>query len=516
MTQPRSSLAALLASVGLLLVTAGPAGAVTTAGPDDIEYTVAGGGTGSPRGGLATNAGFGEICCVAASADGGFFVGTGDTVYRVSPSGTIAPAGVGGGQIAATPDGGYVVVSAVDVGGGITFVAGDGARHDVTTLPDGSPNVSGVAALGDGSVLVISSDSDKVFRVWPDGTGSEVPLRLSGLVGPIAALPDGRFVVSANRRSGPNAIYTAALDGTAHPLAAMNASALAAGPDGAVAAVTGHAVSRIAGDGSTATVLSRPGSQAQFFDVTGDPASRLPLSGSVYDVAISPDGTLLVVTQGSRGPSVRAVVPLGSSRLAVAFPKETLPALRRRIVRYRVTRAARVELDAFTTRRKHAAHVHAAAHAGVNTLRLSRKLGADVYGLKLTATAGPAAASDHLVAIVGGVLPVSVARDEVTAAQPRPFPHGADFTTVTYVDRCARMSATRVDCSWYSQDESIKALAGVTRRAERRDGCGQADGITAATLARDDVIHYREYGCARGFERSPRWSGRSHVGTPLG
>src|SRR4051794_20967116 len=134
MTQPRSSLAALLASVGLLLVTAGPAGAVTTAGPDDFEYTVAGGGTGSPRGGLATNAGFGEICCVAASADGGFFVGTGDTLYRVSPSGTIAPAGVGGRQIAAPPDGGYRVVFPRDGGGGVTVVASGGARDDVATL----------------------------------------------------------------------------------------------------------------------------------------------------------------------------------------------------------------------------------------------------------------------------------------------------------------------------------------------------------------------------------------------
>jgi glucose/arabinose dehydrogenase len=244
--------------------------------------TVAGTGTAgySGDGGPATSAQLSWPIDVEPTADGGFLIADlgNKRVRRVSPAGlitTVAGTGQGGSQ-------------------------GDGGP--ATSARVGSP--TGVAVTADGGFLVADANADRVRRVSPDGTitnvagngsaggtgdgGPAVAAQLNVPVG-VAALPDGGFLVAEYE---------------GHRVRRVSAS-------GVITRVAGTGTAGFSGDGGAATAagLNKPVGVSTTPDggfLIGD-----SLNGRVRKV--SADGTIATVAgtgwrgyAGDGGPAVLA------------------------------------------------------------------------------------------------------------------------------------------------------------------------------------------------------------------
>lgn len=296
-----------------------------------VIFTVAGNGQYgyAGDGGPATAAPLSGASAVAVMPDGGFLIGDGTRVRRVSPTGVISTvaggneqgfAGDGGpatkaelasvSSLAVTPDGGFLIldggndrVRRVSPDGVISTVAGngqsgytgDGGSATATQLAAG-----GIAAMPDGGFLIADSGNNRVRRVAPDGLISTVAgTGQQGFAG------DGGPATSA-QLDDPTSV--AAMANGGYLIADMrNGRIRRVGPDGVISTVAGNR------DGSFGDIGGQVGGQATNV-VLSDPAG----------VAVTPDGGFLI-SEGNRGRILR-VAPDGIiSVVAGGHPTSTDP-----------------------------------------------------------------------------------------------------------------------------------------------------------------------------------------------
>jgi hypothetical protein len=309
--------------------------------------TVAGGGGGSPNGGSALAANFGDLSSIGAMADGGFYVGGGPltgSVYRVTPGGLTSR-----------------VAGRTDLG---RSFGGDGGP-----ATDGIfCYIAGVLERPDGSVLVVDRENHRIRRIGSDAqlttfSGNGHPEEdmndctsstYYSHPGDIEPHPDGGLLVADEGRSSVD--YLPAIGGM--PVAAAggfrNPVDVSVASDGSIL-VAAYVASRIykisylsqsegsgsvsgfagdgthngfAGDGGPATaaklrhptaVAALPGGGAVIADTDNHRIRYVDPTGTISTIAgggaNSGDGPALSASLGS----VREVVPTAAGLLMAEF-----------------------------------------------------------------------------------------------------------------------------------------------------------------------------------------------------
>src|SRR5207248_1877205 len=155
---------------------------------------------------------------------------------------------------------------------------------------------------------------------------------------------------------------------------------------------------------------------------------------------------------------VRFVPAAATHRLAIAVARESLPLLAHDLVAFRLTRRAAVTA-VFVQHGRRVARARVQARAGLGRLRINAPPGE--YELVLTAAAGKQRmATSHRV-LLGGVLPLALAKG--------------------FGDACRRLGATRVDCvGGYNECGGTECY----------DFCS----ATAVVLRPDGIVYQRDYG----------------------
>lgn len=478
---------------GFLAVVGASAEVVMRVGPRGDVSRFAGTGVGfSGDGGPATDAALAHVLDVALMPDGGVLISDGGNcrVRRVWPNGVITtvagsdppgscrllgdPNGDGGpataarlvpGALAPTADGGFFVGDTVGVrrvapDGTITTVAGNGSY--------GTPTVGGPAlksrfrglidlgATPDGSLLINSETA--VYRVLPDNT------------------------LTLEATAGPNGALWLADDGSIYLHRFLRGRLF-----------------RLAGDGSLTLVAGggRPG----YFGGEGDPAIGSFLG--VIEAETTPDGDLLLAACCQPFARVLLVARPQTPRLAVAVARESLAALGRRQLMFRLSRPASVEIEL----RRGGTRLPiptALAHAGLNTETLPRSARGGPYSAYVRATAPDGAvASDELKVLVGGRLSVPVARRAIS-----PLLYSTYDTPPPITRACRRFSPRRVDCVKADQDN------------EHPLKHARCTAIVSVVLRRSGYLYLRDYACPRRrrgplFKRRPRWRAPARQSLPL-
>jgi RHS repeat-associated protein len=260
-------------------------------------------------GGLATQAGLGNVNGLSAASDGSVFIMDGSTganrVRKVSPDGIISTF-AGNGQIGFSGDGGpatqatfgvlgpthgsigpdgslYVVdlrngrIRKIDTNGVINTVAGNG---QVGFSGDGGSatlaslnllNGSGLAIAPDGSLYISDSGNDRIRKVTLDGNITTIAgTGVGGFSG------DGGPASQA-RLNSPSGIAIAS-DGSLYIADSANRRIRKVSPDGIISTVAGNGLSASTGDGGNALQ-----------------ASLIP-----NDIAVGPDDSLIIVETNNR------------------------------------------------------------------------------------------------------------------------------------------------------------------------------------------------------------------------
>ena len=499
-----------------------------------------------PYEGAATEAGLSGTSDIAASPDGSFLVAVinPSMVLRVSSKGRLRRvagrrafgiSGDGGPatkarlgdlrDIALTGDGGFLVLDTCRVRrvgreGIIRTVAGSGSPGDClfTDAPgpaagDGGPATAArlispldVAAMTDGGFLV--AEGHRVRRVAPNGmistvagTGAERgfgppeygrPATSVRLFQPSALAPtaDGGFLVKDD-----NGVHRVRGDGIIVPAAGRKAIL---SDTGALYDTLQRPRWRLLGPLPRRDALlsqTLPG----YFGGQGEPATRVPFSG-FEDVEATQDGGLLLST----GDQVIFSAPPRTTRLGVAVARETLPALLRRRLRYRLTRAARVTVTLSRGPRV-VASTTVSGRAGLNVVRLPRRTTRGLHRASLRAvTSDGAVATNSLTVLVGPWVPKNVAASEILARYACGGECGGVEDTV---ERCRRFGPRRVDCVMGDLD-----LDTYERRACTR--------VVSAILRRSGYLYIRPYGCRkrRGvayFRDRPTYTAPAQQAPPL-
>jgi NHL repeat len=455
----------------------------------------------------AVNAYWGAL---APMPDGSVLVAAEGAVWRLHPTGRLSRAagrepgrrratfnhnGDGGAarnailfeptDIALTPDGGFLIadrgacnVRKVASDGRITTVAGqpfhfrrgesctDPVLRDCGSLGDGGPATAarlytptGIAVTPDGGFLVADTHDRRVRRVAPDGTISTAagsrPPPFGCPPGPVtpqlepsdvAATPDGGFLMA-----DLNGVHRVSANGTITSLLSARDAGFA--EDGTIF-YTKPNPGRLRVLGSGPFDLTIGGGRPGFFGGDGDPIRTadpfdVPNGEVARDVERTRYGVLIAT------PSrLLLAARRGSSRLAIAVARESLPALLHHRLRLRSTRSARVRVDLlqvlpcrripppYTCQGPRRVRMLVRARAGLNTFRLPPALRPGSYLVRVRATtAAGTVATDSLPVLVGAKLPRKVAR----AALVADFPWDDESTNV-WARPCRRFGPRRVDC----------------------------------------------------------------------
>ena len=500
-------------------------------------FVAAGDGThaSGPYEGLATEAGlFGFGGDIAPTAGGGFLFAVtdlGSMVLRVNAKGRISRLagttkkygfrGDGGPatkalmhwvqDVAVSGDGGFLVVDncrvrAVGRDGIIRTVAGSGPPRDCS-LPDtagpapgdGGPATAAllrdplaVASLPGGGFLV--AEGNRVRRVASDGkistvagTGAAnefgapefgrataVRLFLPRLLAPLTG---GGFLVTDQ-----NGVHRVRPDGIIVPVGGL---ATTYSENGVLHPSAGFE-GRVSG--------GRPG----YFGGYGDLASNVPFD--FEDIEPTADGGLLLAGE----LQVFFIAPPRTTRLGIAVARETLPALLRRRVRFRLTRAARVKMKLYRGRHVVARRTVSGA-AGLNTLQLPRRTEPGLRYLKLRALAPDGSvATNALRVLVGPWLPNKVAAWQSIAEYACFGECGGIEDTV---EKCRRFGPRRVDC----------VMGDIDLDTYERDRCTR---VVSSVLRRSGYLYIRPYGCRKRdrfgyFRGRPSYTGAAKQGRPL-
>ncbi len=529
--QSALALVAALASALALSVGARPALA------ENRLFVAAGDGTQTPGPyeGLATEAGlFGLGGDIAPTRAGGFLFSVtaeGSMVLRVNAKGRISRLAGGtkygfrgdGGpaakalmnwvhDIAVTGGGGFLVVDscrvrAVGRDGIIRTVAGSGPPMDCS-LPDSAGPAPGdggpataallrdplaVASLpGDGFLV---AEGNRVRRVARDGKISTVAgtgaasefgdpefgrATAARLLQPrlLAPLTGGGFLVT-----DANGVHRVRPDGIIVP---VGGSATIYSENGVLHPSAGFP-GRVSGE--------RPG----YFGGYGDLASSVPFA-EFEDIEPAADGGLLLAGE----LQVFFIAPPRTTRLGIAVARETLPALLRRRVRFRLTRAARVKMKLYRGRRVVARRTVSGA-AGLNTLQLPRRTEPGLRYLKVRALAPDGSvATNALRVLVGPWLPKKVAVWESIAEYGCFGECGGIEDTV---EKCRRFGPRRVDC----------VMGDIDLDTYERDRCTR---VVSSVLRRSGYLYIRPYGCRKRnrfgyFRGRPSYTGAAKQGRPL-
>jgi DNA-binding beta-propeller fold protein YncE len=248
--------------------------------------------------GAPATSGWLQADAVAAEADGGLLVASGNRVRRIGLDGIVRTV----------------------AGDGRTGFAGDGGRATAARL--GNP-MGGLAALPDGGFLVLDATNHRVRRVWPDGrittvagageAGASsagrpvVAARLPADPGGFAATPDGGFVIVDARRG---LLKRMRADGTISTIATgVFSPFLTVRADGTVlwSDIEGNRVLGVGPDGRRLT-LAGIGVVGHSGD--GGPATKARLAPGA--LAVASDGSVLVA-DGVDGdsPRIRRITPDG-------------------------------------------------------------------------------------------------------------------------------------------------------------------------------------------------------------
>ena len=418
---------------GILLVAGGNREVVLRVGPRGDLSLFAGGAVGfGGDGGPAVQASLGSVDDIALMPDRSVLIADSNNcrVRRVWPSGVITSvAGSGpttciestgdGGpataaqlqpfQVAPTADGGFLVADGAS-GTRIRRVAPDGTISAAALNGDFGPpqpgrpalespsaGLNGLLARADGGFLF--ADSEAVYRVRPDGI----------LVRKVANPdPFGGLLLLSDEGS----IYWANENGRIWELGAGRARNLIAG-----------------------------GRRAGYFGGEGDPAGRRSLSTSEVEKTADDD---ILLTERER---VLLVARPDTPRLAIAVARESLPVLARHRLRFRLTRAAMVDVELRRGPRRMRLPSRP-ARAGLNTVTLPHVARGGPYTAYVGATAADGAvASDQLKVLVGGSLPATVARRAIVPQFLSSYDTPPPITRA-----CRRFGPRRVDCVRADQD----------------------------------------------------------------
>jgi hypothetical protein len=434
---------------------------------------------------------------VVAEPGGGFLV-IAEEMLRVDPAGRVAP--VRGSRqlewindVASRQDGSLLVADE----SGVARLSGDGAVRRLTNPRDALARLSyfeAIAALPDGSALVVDSVNDRVLKMTSDGRltvaagngrhgyagdgGLAVRARLSNPLD-VAVLSDGSFAITegpfSRRRvrlvdqagvittiaggggqrlvgrclANPVAATSVRLAGMVRTQAAAEGGLLLTGSPGLLALVGGELRSALP-CGAQASDPAAP----RYPDGRLAEAAVLP---DVDDVAVGSGGELLLAAGGRIG----SVLDEGSARFAAALGPATL----------RTTRLGRVELfttDAATVvvelrkggRRKE--RVAVAVPAGRSVLRLPRApSGGGIYELRLRAESPDGRVATHRLRVLAAHrVPVRLAR----RLMRRRVDIESDGTLTGVVDRCRRRGPRTVTCRVRVRDlESLEPERGTGR-----------------------------------------------------
>jgi hypothetical protein len=335
--------------------------------------------------------------------------------------------------------------------------------------PDGTGFVHSVAPLSDGGFLF--TRDPQVFRSWPDGRTEAVagsgregdaragPALQSPLESPgnVVALPAGGFaftdsggIVWAVDAAGQMRLLAGGgradtISRTGSPAASvqlLNISGLRALPDGRVVISTDRGVWAVS-HGVIRELVHGP-------DFRSAPRGFPPLwAGAlarrawvVWPGAVDRNaaGEWLIPTE--TGIVMVTARDWHASRLAVALSPATLHAVWHRRLEVIATAPASARVRARVGGRV-VATLRGRLHAGRTTLRLPRRLPPGVVELDVRAVGTDGAVASHSLRVLGAHrLPVVVVRQSLFKKWQY-----TGFDTETFVNHCARKSATQVNCT---------------------------------------------------------------------
>jgi hypothetical protein len=365
-------------------------------------------------------------------------------------------------------------VPLVVAGGGKAGGSGDGGPATAATLECPS-----AVAVDAGGILIAEFAKPRVRRVSADGVISTVAgtgvVGRSGDGGPatraqlsspadLAALPGGGFAildaVAPDELSGLPSIRTVDANGVIRTLREMNATDLAAAPDGAVlVSDEGNKLRRVGSDGS----VSAPVDMRR--DSVGIP-SLIPVAGDPFGsdqayvgtIARSPDGGLLF----DASFAIQYLPPAAPALLGLAILPATRVPAQRLSVAIRTTLAADVQVGVWRHGRR-AASVQATVPGGDAAIPIPVHLPGGDYQVRVRATAGGQVAAAHADVLVGGLLPVAYARSFVRNRLDllEIFQDVGPFRIA-----CRRVARGRVDCGL----RQGRRCAGIVTVRVRADG----------------------------------------------
>jgi len=531
-------------------------------------YKVAGGGREfDARDGMRATGVYLSPGPVTVRADGSFLVSGSSSgfVWRVDNRGQLrrvigvrrlVPADGDGGparsastsgvsSLATQPDGGTLIAEANGCGvrriapdGIVTRVAGvrpvDTLRPCWTypspagELGEGGPATEahlpapiGVAATADGGFLIADQALQRILKVDGDGTITTVagggsaqppPSRTpytgsatdAALQSPsdVAALPSGgfRFVDSSGLHEvGPDGTIQTLLPNPPYGTSGFAVRGLSETGMAFGSTMKGSSPQRrfrvfSPGGGEVAFGVD-PG----FFAGDGEPLARANMP-DLAGVEQLPGGGLLL----SSSDAVRAALPTGTQRLAVAIARESIRSLTHRRLALRLTVPAALSIEIYSGREL-VRRLTAQRRPGLVFVRVPRGVRTDLYNFRVIADArGGATTSSRLRLIVGPGVPIKAAELEATNIYWTRYARAADQYPYSVVRRCHRFARTRVDCIVGEEDSDPDLyciyMAAVFRRA-------------------DGALYTRPYDCpgrrAKFFRRAPRWTGKLEVGAPL-
>lgn len=427
--------AALVLTALLLLVGCGEGAtsAATFTEPGAQMFTLAGGGPAAPTEGAPARSAKLAPTVVGTTSDGDALFAdlrsfTTTTVWRVDPTGRLRrvaavrldgrPVGILRGTFA--PDGTLV---GFDEDDRLLRVAPDGAARVVARF-DVADDVSLAA---DGGYLVASKR--RALKVTPEGRVSTLlDVRTGAFVLHVAEAPGGGLVYT--RFATPRLFFSTQAPLTS-PVRPATGSALLVTPQGFVVS-DGHDEVALLARGRAPVTLSYAGGR---LEGEGGAPGRTALGTDSF--AVAPDGTLLAASDGG----IDVIVPPGAQRPVAAIADATLArfaATGAVQITSRIAGEGRVEL-------RDGGRVVASATGpvgvGASTITLP---GRPPEGrLILRVTIDGVVRSERSVVTLR-TLPLRVARslaDDATSSE------GDDTRSVgNRLGRCARISATRVDC----------------------------------------------------------------------
>jgi sugar lactone lactonase YvrE len=528
---------------------------VTLVGASDRIFTVAGVGMGQKdqllgHRRLATAARLSSPVSVAVQPDGGFLIAEQDRdeVRRVSPAGMISTVAgsLSGGErlgdrgpatkaslsaprgVAVMPDGGFLIadnanarVRRVSPNGTISTIAGTGGYG---STGDGGPAIRAklsapddVAVGPDGSIYINDTDANRIRRIKPNGVistfaggkegfgGDGGPARRAGLDLPddIAVAQDGALLIADSlnhrvRRVAPSGtITTVAGGGRKKGRSADGGRATAArlGEPGAVSIApnggfvfSDTTVHRVTPDG-TITTIAGTGN----FDSSGDGARAGRAGMGIDDVAVTPDGGLLIAD--ALNQEVRFVAPASTTRVALAMRPLAGRASRSTYrVRYVTPLMATVHLELFRGRRRVAEGLSKGGPTGGDATA-SGTLPAGVETVRATAEADGRVASRRFSIFVGDRLTGSAARRAV--GRYLSTGHFSEIDPSLTIARCHRFGPRRIDCALTVTDDPEESY--------KRGDCW---GVIPVFLPASGAVYIRGYRCprrGRAFRRHPRF-----------